>query len=177
MKNLILTILFSLSSIFMFTSCETTAIVTTQDDIYYDDVKASQVIINPDFDLMVVIRNGVPYYHNGELLYYLYKNLYYYPFYYNNYWYMRAYRKPFRHLSHKPYFRPNRYDHKFRYGYVNGHNKPLRPMPNYRHRMTDRYTQYPNRHSRPNVGTPHTPRPHSQGPNVRNGNNRHGHRR
>lgn len=177
MKNLIFTILFSLSSIFMLTSCETTTYVTTQDDIYYGEVSDAQVIINSNFDVMVVVRNGIPYYHNGELLYYLYKNLYYYPFYYGNHWYMRAYRRPFNHITYKPYFRPNKYDHKFRHGYVNGFNRPPRHIPNYRHRMNGRYSQQPNRHSKPNIGTPHTPRPNNQGNHSRNGNNRNNHRR
>ena len=35
----------------------------------------------------------------------------------NNYWYIRAYRRPFPYTHYRPYFRPGRYDYRFSYGY------------------------------------------------------------
>ena len=114
-----------------FTSCIGYTYATTQDDIY---VETEADIVHSNVDFNIVIRYGTPYYYEGNLLYYLYEGLYYYPFYYDNYWYVRAYRRPFAHLHHRPYFRPHRYDYRFRpdhhpgfgrHGYFNG--RPHRP--------------------------------------------------
>ena len=119
MKKIILLLSIVLCSL---TSCifPTEAYVTTQDDIY---VETSVDVVRSNVDYNVVIRYGTPYYYQGSLLYYLYDGLYYYPYSYNNYWYVRAYRRPFNHLDTRPYFRPHRYDHKFERGY--------RPQPNW----------------------------------------------
>ena len=95
--------------------------VTTQDDIY-TEMYDSEVRSNVDFN--IVIRYGTPYYLEGQLIYYLYNNLYYYPFFYNNYWYVRTYRRPFNHLYYRPYFRPHRYDYKFSPGAHHGFGRP-----------------------------------------------------
>lgn len=115
--------LFMLCSLY---SCTTYTYATTQDDIYVE-TQADVVQSNVDFNL--VIRYGTPYYYEGELLYYLYNDLYYYPFYYDNYWYVRVYRRPFAYIYHRPYFRPNRYDYRFEPGRHHGFDRP-RPNPN-----------------------------------------------
>lgn len=67
---------------------------------------------------------GTPYYYNGSILYYVYKDLYYYPFYYNNHWYVRTYSMSFNHLRYRPYFRPHRYDYRFVPGFHKGFDRP-----------------------------------------------------
>ena len=102
--------LIGLMMLFSLTSCETYAYATTQDDIYVE-TEVDIVQSNVSFD--VVLRYGRPYYRDGVLLYYIYNNLYYYPYYYGNYWYVRAYRRPFPHVNYRPYFRPHKYDYRF----------------------------------------------------------------
>ena len=107
---------------FSFQSCVVGTYATTQDDIY---VEAEADVVYTNIDFGVVIRYGTPYYYNGDLLYYIYNGLYYYPFYYDNYWYVRVYRRPFNHLYHRPYFRPNRHDHRFAPGVHRGFDRPV----------------------------------------------------
>lgn len=45
-------------------------------------------------DVTVIVRYGTPYYSNGALVYYVYNNLYYYPYVYNNHTYFHRYRRP-----------------------------------------------------------------------------------
>ena len=63
---------------FSLNSCETYTYATTQDDIY---VEADVYVVRSNVSFDVVIRYGVPYYMDGVILYYLYKDIYYYPFY------------------------------------------------------------------------------------------------
>ena len=66
------------------TSCVTTAYSQTEDDVN------------------VIITHGVPYYDsNGLLLYYVYRDLFYYPYYYNG-WHFRHYDKPLHPRYHRP---------------------------------------------------------------------------
>jgi len=117
MKRQLLTFITCLMMIFSLNSC--TATYAFAQDYSYTD---SEVIITPsNFSFDVVINNGAPYYSNGRILYYIYNDVYYYPFYYSNRWYVRAYRRPF---VNKPYFRPRRNDYYFRPGYYAGFNKP-----------------------------------------------------
>jgi len=109
--------------IFSLSSCETYTYATTQDDIY-TETEIDIVRSNVSFD--VIMQYGTPYYRDGLLLYYIYRDIYYYPFYYNNYWYVRAYRRPFIHFDRPPYFRPHRYDYRFRPGHYRGFNRPDR---------------------------------------------------
>ena len=61
-------------------SCVTTAYAQTDDELV---------------DVNVVVTYGTPYYDaNGLLLYYFYRDLYYYPYYYGNRWYFRHYIRP-----------------------------------------------------------------------------------
>ena len=114
----------------IFTSCVGYTYATTQDDIY---VETEADVVHSHVDFNIVIRYGTPYYYEGSLLYYLYEGLYYYPFYYDNYWYVRAYRRPFAHLHHRPYFRPHRYDYRFRPNHHPGfgHNGHINGRPHY----------------------------------------------
>lgn len=111
-------LLLSLLMLVTFSSCEVYTTATTQDDIY---TETSVDIVRSDVNFNIIVRYGTPYYMNGELLYYMYDGLYYYPFYYDNYWYVRVYRRPFVYLERRPYFRPHRYDYRFspgNYGFV-----------------------------------------------------------
>jgi hypothetical protein len=148
---IVLMMMFSLSS------CETYTYATTQDDIYVE-TEGDVVRSNVSFD--VIIQYGTPYYRDGVLLYYLYRDIYYYPFYYNNYWYVRAYRRPFIHFNTRPYFRPHRYDYRFSPGHYRGFDRPNRPIPHYRHNPNMRRPDYPPRQPRPDVGNrrPNQPR-------------------
>lgn len=66
-------------------------------------------IIRADVDYSIVITNGTPYYRNGSVLFYKYNDLYYYPYFYQNTWYVRAYAKPFK----DTHFVPHPYDYRF----------------------------------------------------------------
>jgi len=138
-------LIIGLMMIFSLSSCETYTYATTQDDIY-TETEVDVVRSNVSFD--IIMRYGTPYYRNGSLLYYLYRDIYYYPFYYNNYWYVRAYRRPFTHFDRRPYFRPHRYDYRFRPGHHRGFNRPDRPIIKHRHhnRVTPKI-----KHNRPNI--------------------------
>lgn len=73
------------------TSCITEAYAQV-DDIY-DNV-----------DIGLVVRYGTPYYNtDGLLMYYIYRNLYYYPYYHHNRYYLHRYRRPL------PYYLKDRY--------------------------------------------------------------------
>ena len=126
-----------LMMMFSLSSCETYTYATTQDDIY-TETEIDIVRSNVSFD--VIIQYGTPYYKDGSLLYYLYRDIYYYPFYYNNYWYVRAYRCPFTHFDRRPYFRPHRYDYRLNPRYYRHHNR------DFHNKITPKI-----RHNRPNI--------------------------
>ena len=113
-------------------SCDVLMYATTQDDIY---VETSVDVVRSTISYDVIIRYGKPYYYGESILYYVYNDLYYYPYYYNNYWYLRAYRKPFDHLDRVPYFRPHKYDYRFDRGF--------KPLPNW-YRYDSRRLNTPN---------------------------------
>jgi len=155
-------LLLSLLMLVTFSSCEVYTTATTQDDIY---TETSADIVRSNIDFNLVVRYGTPYYMNGELLYYLYNGLYYYPFYYNNYWYVRTYRRPFLHFDRRPYFRPHRHDYRFSPGHHGfGRPKPYhhsRPMPPTMHRRHRVHTPDIQSHGVPSHSTP--PRSHNHG--------------
>ena len=166
MKKYIGMIFVCLVILFTCVSCDIYTGVTTQDDVYVEND-----IVRTNVDFNVIIRYGHPYYYEGSLLYYVYNGLYYYPFYYNNYWYVRAYRRPFNHLYYRPYFRPHRYDYKFAPGHHRGFDRPnITPRPNRPGMrpsqpsrpsvkpMPDRPGMRPSQPSRPTV-RPTTPQP------------------
>jgi hypothetical protein len=119
MKRKLFTILFMMFSLFTLTSCVTT--VDAQDGVY------STTVIDAD-DIEMAITYGTPYIVNDVVYYYLYNNLYYYPFYTRGYWYYRVYTRPLIRYPH--YWRPVPRSHWFRDGrYYNphkfiGHNRP-----------------------------------------------------
>ena len=149
MKRKLLTFLVCLMMIFSLNSCVVSGYATTQDDIY-TETEVDVVRSNVSFD--VIIQYGTPYYRDGALLYYLYRDIYYYPFYYNNYWYVRAYRRPFTHFDHRPYFRPHRYDYRFSPGAYRGFYRPINPSSHYR-------PATPNRGHNGRYNRPHGSRP------------------
>lgn len=148
MKKLYI-LLIGLMMMFSLNSCETYTYATTQDDIYVE-AEADVVRSNVSFD--VIIQYGTPFYRDGVLLYYLYRDIYYYPFYYNNYWYVRAYRRPFTHFGTRPYFRPHRYDYRFNPGHYRGFDRPNRHRFNNYYRPHTRRPDIQPRQPRPDVG-------------------------
>ena len=151
--------LIGLMMMFSLNSCETYTYATTQDDIY---VEADVDVVRSNASFDVVIRHGVPYYMDGVILYYLYKDIYYYPFYYNNYWYVRAYRRPFTHFDNRPYFRPHRYDYRFSPGQYRGFDR--NGVTHYRHPNINRPNRRPDVQPRPS----RQPRHDNRRPNINN---------
>lgn len=173
MKKVLLSLIFGLSIMFIFNSCETyTAIMPTDDGTYINVETSVERYRNVDFN--VIVRYGTPYYYNESLLYYMYNNLYYYPFYYDNYWYVRVYSRPIGYRRYRPYFRPNRHDYRFKPGNHPGYNQPHH-RPSIPQRMNG-----PQNH-KPNVGAPRTPqstnRPNGSYQRPNNRNDRFGNRR
>lgn len=110
MKKFI-TLLMAIAVALLTTSCVTSVCAQT-DDLYESNV-----------DFNVVITYGTPYYNTeGLLLYYIYRNMYYYPYYYGERWYFR------------PYYYPRPF----------GYCKPL-PRDFYRHRPIHHYSHYSHR--------------------------------
>lgn len=104
MKKLLFALLMMMSCLSM-TSCVTT--VEAQDDIY------SSAVIDVD-DIEMAITYGTPYIIDGMVHYYLYNNLYYYPFYTRGYWYYHVYRRPL--LRYPSYWKPAPRSHWFKGG-------------------------------------------------------------
>ena len=133
MKKLTITFLATLLMIFTLTSCVTT--VEAQDGVY------TSAIVDVD-DIEMAITYGTPYMTGGSVLYYIYNNLYYYPFYNEGYYYYYVYTRP---LARYPrYWRPLPRNHWFR----NGHYHNNHGFVGHRFRGLNR----PNiRHDRPNI--------------------------
>ena len=115
MKKL-MTLLVGLTMVFSLTSCVTTA---------------QAQMIDEDVDATLVIRYGTPYYDaEGLLLYFLYNDLYYYPYYFSDGWYFRYYSRPL----HPGYYRPVPRDFYTRRPYhtphYRHHSAPPRPRYN-----------------------------------------------
>ena len=146
----IISILAVLMMCFTLSSCVTAAQAQV-DGVYCDD----------NVDISVVVTYGTPYYNTeGLLLYYIYRDMFYYPYYYNNRYYLHRYSRPL------PPPRARMY-------------KPV-PRDFYRHEPPRRYhVTPPNRstqHMRPNT---HSAQPRSNGSvrpntNIRPNNNRVG---
>lgn len=126
--------LVSLMMCFTLTSCVTTA--TAQVDDMYDDI-----------DVSLVITYGTPFYNTeGLLLYYIYRDMFYYPFIYHDTYYFHRYRHPLppnRAWRYKPLPKDFYMHHKPRGGNPNNFGNHHRPRPN----------DIPNR-NRGNVQTP-----------------------
>ena len=86
MKKIILFIV-GLVAMLSLNSCVTTAYAQVDDEI----------------DTSVVISYGTPYYNtSGLLMYYVYRDMFYYPYYYNSGWYFRHYAKPLPPRHYRP---------------------------------------------------------------------------
>ncbi len=147
MKKFFIFIISVISSLSL-VSCVTTAEAQT------DAVYAS----NDALDVDVIITYGTPFYNsNGLLLYYFYRDLYYYPFYSSNHWYFRPYNRPVHHYRPVPRdfykHRPNVYN-----------RRHYHSIPNIRHR-------YNNSIHRSHTNMRSSTR-HSIGGNIHIGNNR-----
>lgn len=112
--NILSTICISLMTLGSLSSCETTyASTITYDDMYYENDYAS---------IDIILTYGTPYYLDGVLQYYIYRNLYYYPFYYNDIMYFRSFYRPLPPRHHYVFGRPHRGDVGF--GHHRGHRPP-----------------------------------------------------
>ena len=111
-------------------SCVTAA--QAQIDDMYDDV-----------DISLVITYGTPFYDtDGLLLYYMYRDMFYYPYYYHNRYYLHRYSRPLPPHVYREKYRPIPRD-------VFRHHSP-----NVRH---ENHSPKPHRDVRPNRN--HQPRP------------------
>jgi hypothetical protein len=81
MKRIILSLAIMLISIFTFSSCITAAYA--DDDAY-----------GYSYDYNVIITNGTPFIVKGLIAYYLYNNMYYYPYYRNGIYHFYRYDRP-----------------------------------------------------------------------------------
>lgn len=153
-------------------SCVTT--VSAQDDMYGS---TEAVVVDDNTQIEVVITYGTPYIIDGLVQYYIYNNLYYYPYYYRNHFYWRMYRSPL--LTYPRYWRPmpraywyrggkfyhprnfdrRHYDNVIRH---NGHHRPHYDNRNGRGGQNHRFDR--NRHI-PNNGKI-TPRPNNNNNRV-----------
>jgi len=141
---------------FSLTSCGSYSLYYN-DDVY---LNTEVEVVQSNVDYNIIIQNGTPYYYEGNIVYYIYNNLYYYPYYYDNYWYFRVYRRPY-YTRPYPHFRPHHYDYRFNYNYRHP-NGWYRYSPNYRrtypnnryypNRPIDRGSNLPPRRSNPTMG-------------------------
>lgn len=162
-KKILIVFLFAFTLV-SYSSCETTQ-VTVSDNVYDDYY---QYEIRPTVTFDILIRYGVPYYYNGNILYYLYDGIYYYPYWYNDYWYVKAFIRPINPLRHNYHFRPSYRDYRFAPGVYRGYGvPPRRPHNGHMNRPPQRYPNHndvnrPPQH-RPNNG--HMNRPPQARPN------------
>ena len=94
----------------------------SNDPLYYDHIEV--VTTGRAADVYTIITYGTPHYVEGKLIYYLHNNLYYYPYFYENFWYFRAFRHPFDRLDRIPAFKPRRDDFRFSPGVYRGFGNP-----------------------------------------------------
>lgn len=98
MRKFLIGIVFAIGCMSL-VSCVTS--VSAQDDMYGS---TEAVIVDDNTQIEVVITYGTPYIIDGLVQYYIYNNLYYYPYYYRNHFYWRMYRSPL--LTYPRYWRP-----------------------------------------------------------------------
>lgn len=142
MKKVIIFILGLMMCISM-SSCVTTAYAQTDDEMV---------------DVNVVVTYGTPYYNSdGLLLYYVFRDLYYYPYYYGNRWYFRHYSRPLPPRTYRPLPR-DFYNHK---PHIVHHHRPnvTHHTPNIWHNrpQTRPSGGIGNHNHRPSGGTIHRP--------------------
>lgn len=103
-------------------SCEMyTSIPSYQDDVYESTFYNLEARSTVTFD--IIYTYGIPYWYDGRIIYWYYDNLYYYPYWYDNYWYVRPFRKPFP-RGYRPMLRPHRDDFRFDPGRYRGFERP-----------------------------------------------------
>ena len=160
----IIGILAALMMCFTLNSC----VVTAQADDMYDDV-----------DISLVVTYGTPYYDTeGLLLYYIYRDMFYYPYYYHNRYYLHRYSRPLPPQVYRERYRPIPRD-------VFNHHRPNMRHDNRPPRPNRDVRPSRNNQPRPNVNRPNnTPRPNNNGgvrpntnqsrptPNINNGGSR-----
>lgn len=98
MRKFLIGIVFAIGCMSL-VSCVTS--VSAQDDMYGS---TEAVVVNDNAQIEVVITYGTPYIIDGLVQYYIYNDLYYYPYYYRNHFYWRMYRSPL--LTYPRYWRP-----------------------------------------------------------------------
>lgn len=98
MRKFLIGIVFAIGCMSL-VSCVTS--VSAQDDMYGS---TEAVVVDDNTQIEVVITYGTPYIIDGLVQYYIYNNLYYYPYYYRNHFYWRMYRSPL--LTYPRYWRP-----------------------------------------------------------------------
>lgn len=144
----IIGILAALMMCFTLNSCVTSA--QAQIDDMYDDV-----------DISVVVTYGTPYYDTeGLLLYFIYRDMYYYPYYHHNRYYLHRYSRPLPPPIIRERYKPVPMDAFKRHHKPNVRHDNRPPRPNRNIRPNN------NHQPRPNVNRPNTPRPNNNG-NVR----------
>lgn len=117
-----------------FTSCSTIAYAETNEGL---------------IDTKVIITYGTPYYNNdGLLLYYIYRDLFYYPYYYNG-WHFRHYRRPLPLSSYRPLPRDF-------YRHTPRHYYHARPQYRYNKPSTVHYGNYGRLNTHHSRGITHT---------------------
>ena len=159
-------IFISLITLNSLSSCETTYAATTTDDMYSTSYYDDAVTVN------IIMEYGTPYYIDGILQYYLYRNLYYYPYYYNNVMYFRSFYRPLPPRHHYNFGRPHRGDLRF------GHHRPDGHRPNGHnpghipeHKPNPGHNPGHSNHN-PNVDRHHNVQPQHGNSNQRFGNSR-----
>lgn len=154
-KLMILLMMFTMTM--TLSSCVVTA--HAQDEVYTND----------DVDISVVLSDGVPYYYDGHLVYWLYNNWYYYRYWYNNQWYYYRYSRPFP-MYRGWHFKPH-HTHKPVYRHKPNVRHPQRPNTVRRNTTPNRTVRPPHRVGSANSSTRSVPR---QRPNInRSGNTHH----
>lgn len=130
----ILTLLLGLC---LFASCAVTTRATVQEgDGIYETSSVS-------YD--VVVTYGTPYYIDGVLSYYLYNNIYYYPYLWRDRWYFR----PYRYMQPRGFvYRPERY-HRPHYNLGNYRHNDSWRKPNVHHGNNHTMNHRPSTINRP----------------------------
>ena len=139
----IIGILAMLMMLFTLSSCVTAA--QAQVDAVYD-------VYDDDVDVNVVITYGTPYYNaEGLLLYYMYRDMFYYPYIYNNMYYFHRYSRPLPYNRYYRYYRPLPRDFHRHHSYGRGHHEFGRNHRFDNHRHGNIAPPRGNGHQRPNI--------------------------
>lgn len=137
-----------------FTSCAVTAEAHVDD--MYDNV-----------DISLVVTYGTPYYNaDGLLLYYIYRDMFYYPYYYNHRYYLHRYSRPLppsRLGRYKPVPRDFHVRNRPHVNHVTPPNKTTQHVDAHKPNVNNRPTPNINNRPMPNVNNRPTPNNSRQG--------------